>query len=142
MDGIFMKSLIMGMSNCISTLKLNEKLKSLGNCKIVDCTDVLIGLAVCEYQSLEPYDLICLSNNIKNIEAINVLKRIRLFEDSYGIPYGKGCRVIIYSSKYNGTEILNSFRAGCDAYFIAPFSIKILTDFIEENNLINDKLGV
>ena len=75
-----------------------------------------------------PYDLICLDIQMPEMDGRMALKLIRDIEESSGILYGDGVKVIMTTSLSDKDVILHAFREACDAYIIKP---------VEKTKLLN-----
>lgn len=85
-----------------------------------------------------PYNLICLDVQMPYISGLEVLKRIRAFEEREKKDQVRCAKIIMTTGLSDVENVLGSFRAGCEDYLIKPIdrlklfkSVKSL-GFIEE----------
>ncbi|MCJ8345971.1 response regulator [bacterium] len=71
----------------------------------------------------EPYDLLCLDIMMPEMDGLEALKKIRAIEKNNNITIGKDTvKVIMTTSLCDSKSVKRSFRIGCEAYLLKPFS--------------------
>ncbi|HED09506.1 MAG TPA: response regulator [Caldithrix abyssi] len=69
-----------------------------------------------------PYDVIFLDIMMPNKDGMEVLREIRQYEQELGIMGLDGVKVIMTSALEGNHDILNAFKAGCEAYIVKPYT--------------------
>lgn len=91
-------------------------------------TDIAVdGLeAVAAFQEAlsegKPYNVIFLDIMMPNKDGMEVLRDIREYEEKRGIMGLDGVKIIMTSSLEGNHDILNAFKAGCEAYIVKPYN--------------------
>jgi two-component system, chemotaxis family, chemotaxis protein CheY len=67
-----------------------------------------------------PYDMICLDIMMPEMDGQQALKAIREIEKQRGIGGLDAVKVIMTTAKDSPSDILGSFKTGCEAYIIKP----------------------
>ncbi len=113
---------------------LMATLKSVGDCDLA-CS----GLEAIEaLQDAErggtSYDLVLLDIMMPEMDGLEVLKRIRTFENKNGKPYGT--KVVMATSVSDREHVIGSFHEGCDGYIVKPFTPEsVLKDLLKHGVL-------
>ena len=77
----------------------------------------------------KPYDLMLLDVSMPQVDGLEVLDRIRTFEENQGIKLGSGIPIIMVTAfPMNFTK---SFIKGCDDFIIKPVDASVLLEKIE-----------
>ncbi len=69
-----------------------------------------------------PYDVIFLDIMMPHKDGMQVLREIRQYEQEHGINGLDGVKVIMTSALEGNHDILNAFKAGCEAYIVKPYT--------------------
>jgi two-component system chemotaxis response regulator CheY len=84
----------------------------------------------------EPYNLICLDIMMPEMDGKAALKAIRDLEETAGLTYGAGAKVIMTTALNDPRNVFASFNALCDAYLVKPISKSKLLDLIRSFGLV------
>ena len=76
-----------------------------------------------------PYDLILLDVAMPDIDGLQVLERIRSFEEEHGVKLGSGVPIIMVTA--HPIAFTKSFVKGCDDFIIKPVKAPVLIEKIE-----------
>ncbi len=79
-----------------------------------------------------PYDVVFLDIMMPNKDGMEVLREIRDYEQQHGILGLDGVKVIITSSLEGNYDILNAFKAGCEAYIVKPYTRRDINSKLAE----------
>ncbi len=83
----------------------------------------------------DPYDLVCMDVMMPEMNGIEAVEKIRVIEQENNISGLDGVKIIMTTAKNLSKDIIEAFRAGCEAYVVKP---------IQKESLISeiDKLGL
>ncbi|HEW78806.1 MAG TPA: response regulator [Phycisphaerales bacterium] len=84
----------------------------------------------------QPYDLICLDIMMPEMDGHEALQAIRKMENERGINGLDGVKVIMVTVKNDFENIMEAFRASCEAYVVKPVREEILLEEIKKLGLI------
>ena len=76
-----------------------------------------------------PYDLILLDVAMPEVDGLQVLERLRAFEEERGIQLGSGVPIIMVTA--HPVAFTKSFIRGCDDFIIKPVEASVLIEKIE-----------
>ena len=79
-----------------------------------------------------PFNLIILDVILPGMSGMEVLRRIRVEEESRGIKYGHGNSIPIIMLTVNKDAWLDAFDLGCDDFLVKPFNNAQLLERIKE----------
>jgi two-component system, chemotaxis family, chemotaxis protein CheY len=108
---------------------LQKYLSDYGDCDIAIDGNEAVNAFRWSLEENEPYDLICLDIMMPNMDGHEALKEIRKIENEYGIGGFNRVKIIMTTALDDSSDIINSFREGCEAYLIKP---------IEKNKFIGE----
>ncbi len=74
----------------------------------------------------QPYDLICMDIMMPGTSGHDALKAIRSLEAEHGIHGSDGVKVIMTTALKEATNIIESFREGCESYISKPINTAVL----------------
>ncbi len=77
----------------------------------------------------KPYNLICLDIMMPEMDGQTALKRIRDIEESKGINYGAGAKIIMTTAVNAIASVAGAYKNLCDGYLVKPI---IKAKLIEE----------
>ncbi len=76
------------------------------------------------------YDLILLDIAMPETDGLEVLEKIRAFEEKHGTPLGKGAKIIMVTAIKE--TFMTAFKKGAEDYLLKPVEQKVLLDKIDE----------
>ena len=82
-----------------------------------------------------PYNLICLDIMMPEMDGQEVLKTIGKMEEDHGIYGLDGVRIITTTALDDNENIMEAFKAQCEAYMIKPIYTKKLFGHLESLGL-------
>ena len=85
-----------------------------------------VALYKAALEKKQRYDLVCLDIMLPGKSGQTALKEIRQLETEYGIPQGKGARIIMVSALGDRETVMEAIQR-CDAYLVKPIQ---LTDLV------------
>ncbi|RMH65000.1 MAG: response regulator [Calditrichaeota bacterium] len=88
------------------------------------------------HQEGQPYSVIFLDVMMPEKDGLTVVEEIRAFEAQQGIRGLDGVKIIITSALEGSKDILNAFKAGCEAYIVKPFSRSEINARLEELGIV------
>jgi two-component system chemotaxis response regulator CheY len=83
----------------------------------------------------KPYDLICMDILMPEMDGVEALKAIRVFEEERGIFGQARVKVIMITGRDDSKSVLTSFREGCEGYVVKPVEKANLEKQIKELGL-------
>ncbi len=123
-----MKTLVVEDDISCSVL-LKKILAPYGECDVTE--NGIKGLeafdSACEKN--EPFDLICLDIMMPEMDGQEVLKEIRKREEKTKKRCSDGVKIIMVTALGDNKNIMQSFKAQCEAYIVKP---------IDKNKLLNE----
>ncbi len=127
-----MKSLI--AEDSLAARKLLETfLLEVGTCDVTVNGREAIDAFLQAIEAGEPYDLVCLDIMMPEKTGHEVLQEIRAKEEALGLSLIEGTKVIMITAMRDTSNVLNAYKAGCEAYVVKPF--KKSTLFLEMEKL-------
>jgi two-component system chemotaxis response regulator CheY len=68
----------------------------------------------------EPYNLICLDLMMPEMDGQTALKHIRDIEESKGLNYGAGAKIIMTTAVNDLGSVAGAYKSLCDGYLVKP----------------------
>lgn len=113
------------------------------NCKLLKeilygkaCTDAVysgkeaVEIFEMAFKTKNNYDLILLDISMPEMDGLEVLERIRSFEERKGIKLGKGIPIIIVTAVQE--TFMDAFKKGAEDYILKPVEQEVLFQKIDE----------
>ena len=126
-----MKSLI-AEDDLTSRLLLQKLLVPFGHCDVVTNGKECVQAFKKAKAANRPYQLVCLDIMMPEMDGQTALMLIRAFEESAGIPIGKGVKVIMTTALSDMHNVTKAFREMCDGYLTKPIrKDKLLSHLVE-----------
>jgi two-component system chemotaxis response regulator CheY len=72
------------------------------------------------FEDGQPYDLMCLDIMMPGVDGHEALEQIRHFEQKHHVSGSDGMKVIMTTALRDSTHCIQSFREGCESYYIKP----------------------
>ena len=105
-----------------SQVLLQKHLKDFGDVNTASDGQEAVEAVHRSLKENNPYKLILLDINMPEIDGLNTLSIIRLFEDLAGVNYQDSTKVIMVTALDDTKTILRAFREQCEAYLVKPIS--------------------
>lgn len=119
----------------VSRRLLQKMLSQLGICDTaVNGTEAVKAFQMAHDEG-SPYDLVCLDIMMPEMDGLEVLKRIRLYEKGIGIEGLSGVKIIMITALDDFNNIKTSFREQCEAYVIKPIEREKLLHVLKILNI-------
>ncbi len=93
------------------------------------------------HKDLKPYNLITMDIMMPDMDGIEVLKKIRKWEETNGIQFGKGVKVVMLTASKASDSVLSSFSEGCEAYIVKPFNKEKMDNALRELGINGNGTG-
>ena len=87
----------------------------------------------------DPYDLVCMDVMMPEMDGVEAVEKIREIEHKNGIDGLDGVKIIMTTAKDLSKDIIEAFRAGCEAYVVKPIQKNILFREMEKLGLIESQ---
>jgi two-component system, chemotaxis family, chemotaxis protein CheY len=116
-----MKTLIVE-DDFTSRLLLQEFLKPYGEVHIAVNGREAVSAVSTALDQRHPYDLICLDIMMPEMDGQEALRIIRAKEDALGVTPRGGAKIVMTTALDQSRNIIQAFRALCDAYLVKPIS--------------------
>ncbi len=119
-----------------SRLMIQKILQPYGEVHIAVDGDEALEAFQLAWQEQAPYELICLDIMLPKMDGQEVLKQIRNLESQRGIGGRDSVKIIMISALSDKKNILEAFRAPCEAYLIKPLEKSKLLDQVRSFGLM------
>jgi two-component system chemotaxis response regulator CheY len=117
---------------------LQSMLKGHGECSIAMSGESAIQMFEDSLKKQEFYDLVCLDIMMPEKDGHEVLRAMRNFEQSYGVPANKRSRIIMVTALGEQEDKTKAFYENCDGYLTKPIEQALLFRMLGKMNLINN----
>ena len=123
-----MKTLIVE-DDFTSRLLLQELLKPYGEAHVAVNGKEAVDAAHTAMESGEPYDLISMDIMMPEMNGQEALKLIRKEEESRGIDYSNGAKVIMTTALSDLKNVTAAYKSLCDSYLVKPIEkVKLIEE--------------
>jgi two-component system chemotaxis response regulator CheY len=108
----------------VSRTKLQALLAPRGDCETAENGDQAFDLFKDAHKSSSKYDLITMDVDMPGMSGHEVLKKIRQWEDDNNVHIhnGENVKVLMVTSMKSRTDIMTSFRVGCEGFLSKPIT--------------------
>jgi len=130
-----MKSLVVE-DEFVSRIILQKVLSRFGECHIAICGEEAVTAYRDALNEGAPYDLICMDIKMSGIDGIEAVRQIRELETSDGVLSSNGTKIIMTSAVEEPKDIMLSFHALCDGYFVKPLDSTLFLTKLRKLHLI------
>ena len=130
-----MKTLIVE-DDFTSRLLLQEFLKPYGDVHIAVNGREAVSAVSAALDKRDPYDLICLDVTMPEMDGQEALRIIRATESAIGVAPRAAAKIVMTTALDQSRNIIQAFRALCDAYLVKPISKPKLLAQLKEFQLI------
>lgn len=97
-------------------------LQELGECDLA-CNGAEAWAAFrAAHQQKEPYGLVMLDIMMPELEGVEVLGRMRAFEESMGLFGTSRARIVMATAHFDTASVMNSFNGQCDGFIKKPYT--------------------
>jgi two-component system chemotaxis response regulator CheY len=119
-----------------SRLLLQSFLSKYGECHIaVNGKEALIAFRAAQ-DGGQGYDLICMDIMMPEMDGQTAVREIRALEEARGMLSTNGVRIIMTTALDDVENVMQSFKALCDAYVFKPIDTGKLLGHIKEFHLV------
>lgn len=123
----------------ISQKVLKKFLSPYGTCDIAVDGDEGIKAFEKAWEEQAPYDLICLDIMMPEKNGQEVLKELRMIEESRGVNGLDGVKIIMTTALGDPENIKKAFREQCEAYLVKPIDKNKLLNTLAQLGLIDSE---
>jgi len=88
------------------------------------------------YADGRPYDLLCLDIMMPEMDGQAVLREVRDLEESNGIIYSRGMKIIMTTALDDPPNVFQAFQSLCDGYLTKPIYKEKLIAELKKMGLI------
>jgi len=120
----------------VSRLLLQSLLRRYGECHVVVNGEEAVEAFRMALAKAEPYDLICMDIQMPGMCGVEAIREIRALEEKDGVLSCYGVKILMITIVDDTKEIVASFRALCDGYFVKPIQSVRLFDELRKLKLI------
>jgi len=118
-------------------LLLQRYLSRFGECHTaVNGRDALIAFRSALEQH-EGYDLVCMDIMMPEMDGHEAVREIRAFEETRGVVYGKGAKIIMTTTVGEIREVILCFKELCDAYLMKPIDLGKLLSYLKSCQMVD-----
>jgi two-component system chemotaxis response regulator CheY len=82
------------------------------------------------------YDLICMDIMMPELDGRDALRQIRALEETRGIRFAQGVKIIMITAIDNPKEVFSCFRDLCDDYLMKPVDLSELFNRVRNYRLV------
>ena len=115
---------------------LKEYASEHGDCDAVDNGAKAVEAFKDALDNGRPYNLICLDIMMPEMDGHAALRAIRQIEKDRGISRVDSVRIFMTSAKDRSSDMIQSFKEGCESYIIKPVAEEKLIAEMRKMNLI------
>ncbi len=105
----------------VSLHKMELIMRYFGQCDTVDHGQAAMDAFFKAWKDRHPYDLIMLDQVMPAMSGVEVLSRIREFEEVRKIPGDLRAKIIIVTGKSDLDTVVSCVNGGCDEFLVKPF---------------------
>ncbi len=119
-----------------SRLLLQSFLSSYGECHIAVNGREAVAAFRAAQESKQRYDLICMDIMMPEMDGQAAVEEIRALEEAGGTLSTSGVKIIMTTALDDVKNVIQSFRALCDAYLFKPIDTGKLLGHIRDLHLV------
>jgi len=113
----------------VSRTKLEALLSAYGDCDTAEDGHQALDMFEQAHDQSSHYDLITMDIDMPGISGHEVLSKIREWEDTHHVyKQGQSARILMSTSLQSRTDIMSSFREGCEGYLKKPVTPEKLAE--------------
>ncbi len=107
----------------VSRRKLEALLSAYGECDIAEDGNQAFEMFEKSHENFPGYDLVTMDIEMPDMSGHEVLRKIREWEEANDIyMHGGDARILMVTSMQSRTDIMSSFREGCEGYLRKPIT--------------------
>ncbi|MHC4871983.1 MAG: response regulator [Planctomycetota bacterium] len=123
----------------ISRTKLKTILEEYGDCDASPTGEIALKMFVAAHKEKLPYNLITMDLSMPDVNGIEVVKRIRMWEkDNKTYESEFEAKIFMITADQEAKNIVNSFKSGCEWHIQKPVSPEKIREGIKEIELGKD----
>jgi len=115
---------------------LQKFLEPYGECQTADNGESAIQKITEAYTQGKPFDLICLDILLPKADGIEVLQKVREFENDFISSEEERTKIVMITTLNDRDTVRRALKAGCDRYITKPFSKEKILEEMRELGLI------
>jgi two-component system chemotaxis response regulator CheY len=119
-----------------SRLLLQSFLAQYGECHIAVNGREAVAAFRAAHKDGQPYDLICMDIMMPEMDGQAAVREIRAIEEAEGLLSTHGVKIIMTTALDDVKNVVQSYKALCDAYLFKPIDTKKLLGHITEFHLV------
>ncbi len=107
----------------VSCSKLEALLSVYGECDIAEDGSQAFEMFEKSHENSPGYDLVTMDIEMPGMSGHEVLRKIREWEEANDIyKHGENAKILMVTSMLSRTDIMSSFREGCEGYLRKPIT--------------------
>lgn len=122
--------------NFISRKLLASILKDYGQCDQASSGEEALEMVKHSYEEGEPYKLICLDVMMPGMDGMEVLQKIRAYENGRGMAPDEEVKIMMVTALDDKKSIFKAFKSGCEFYITKPLDKTKVIDTLKAQHLI------
>ena len=119
-----------------SRLLLQSFLSQYGECHIAVNGKEAVAAFRAARESRRPYDLVCMDIMMPEMDGQTAVREIRAFEEAGGTLSTEGVKIIMTTALDDVKNVVESFKALCDAYLFKPIDMEMLLGHLRDLHLV------
>jgi two-component system chemotaxis response regulator CheY len=119
-----------------SRLILQSVLSKYGECHVAVNGKEALAAVVAAREVGKNYDLICMDIMMPEMDGQTAVRKIRALEEAEGTTSTLGAKIIMTTGTNEVKDVVESFKALCDAYLVKPIDTGKLIEQIRDFQLI------
>jgi len=113
----------------VSRAKLEALLSEYGECEVAEDGHEALDMFEQAHGQSACYDLITMDIDMPGMSGHEVLRRIREWEEAQQVyKQGQSAKILMSTSLQSRTDIMSSFREGCEGYLKKPVTPEKLAE--------------
>lgn len=133
--GLLMRTLVVE-DDFTSRLILQSVLSKYGECHVAVNGKEALAAVVAARASGRNYNLICMDIVMPEMDGQTAVRKIRALEEAEGTMSTLGAKIIMTTGTNEVKDVMESFKALCDAYLVKPIDTGKLIEQIRDFHLI------
>lgn len=105
----------------VSRKKMQKIMELVGDCIIAENGNDAVSAFKSAMDKEKPFDLISLDIAMPDMTGIEVLEKIREFEEENSVPRENMVKIMMVTSYSDQENVVASLKAGCNNYIVKPF---------------------
>ena len=105
----------------VSRTKLQAAFECLGQCDMAANGAQGVESFMLAWESMKPYDLICLDIEMPEMDGRKALRLIRKTEERWALPHQAKATIFIITAQSDKNRVQDFIDAGCNDFIVKPF---------------------